>query len=55
MKTAAVLTTIAVILGASVDGVAAGCFGGDYFQDKGNARWHVGRACRGYDNRQGAF
>lgn len=56
MKTATILTTLAVVLGASTDGVAATCYrSGDVFQDKGNARWHVGRACRGYDGNQGAF
>lgn len=56
MKTTTILTTLAVVLGASIDSVAATCFGsGDVFQDKGNARWHVGRACRGYDGNQGAF
>ncbi|KAH0336348.1 hypothetical protein KCU81_g8603, partial [Aureobasidium melanogenum] len=56
MKTTTMLTTLAVVLGATTDGVAATCYrSGDVFQDKGNARWHVGRACRGYDGNQGAF
>ncbi|KAG9663985.1 hypothetical protein KCV03_g10276, partial [Aureobasidium melanogenum] len=56
MKTTTILTTLAVILGANIEGVVADCFGGgDVFQDKGNAKWHVGRACRGYDGNQGAF
>ncbi|KAH0039401.1 hypothetical protein KCU78_g1307, partial [Aureobasidium melanogenum] len=56
MKATTILTTLATVLGANIDGVAATCLGsGDVFQDKGNARWHVGRACRGYDGNQGAF
>lgn len=56
MKTTTILASLAVVLGTSIDSVAANCFGsGDVFQDKGNARWHVGRAYRGYDGNQGAF
>ncbi|CAD0090247.1 unnamed protein product [Aureobasidium mustum] len=56
MKTTTILATLAVVLGASIDGVTATCFrSGDIFQDKGNARWHVERACKGYDNQQGFF
>lgn len=36
--------------------VNAGCFsGGESWQDRGAARWHIERACKGYDGNQGAF
>ncbi|RYP45938.1 hypothetical protein DL768_007783 [Monosporascus sp. mg162] len=56
MKTTTVLATLFTLLGAGIDSVSAGCFGdGEIWQDKGAARWHVERACRGYDGNQGAF
>lgn len=36
---------------------SADCFNrlGQQWSDRGNARWHVDRACFGYDNQAGAF
>ena len=37
-------------------GVSAGCFtSGEVWQDGGAARYHIERACKGYDDNAGAF
>ncbi|KAI0390464.1 hypothetical protein F5Y17DRAFT_461726 [Xylariaceae sp. FL0594] len=49
MKTAVVISTLLAT-------AYAGCFGGgEAFQDKATSRWHVQRACEGYDGQQGVF
>jgi hypothetical protein len=53
MKTSATLIIIFTILGASIDGISAGCFSDELWQDKAVARYHVERACRGYNGKQG--
>ncbi|KAM0433475.1 hypothetical protein ACHAPT_004355 [Fusarium lateritium] len=55
MKTTA-LVTIFALLGASVDTVSAACYStGEKWQDAGRARWHVERACKGYNDNRGRF
>ncbi|KAH8716905.1 hypothetical protein GQ44DRAFT_775850 [Phaeosphaeriaceae sp. PMI808] len=56
MKNSISLSALVALLSISIDTVSAGCFsGGDTFPDKGNARYHAERACRGYDGHGGAF
>ncbi|KAK4462949.1 hypothetical protein QBC42DRAFT_305195 [Cladorrhinum samala] len=55
MKTSAIFSSIVALLGVSPVAVNAGCFGGELWQNPENARWHIDRACRGYDGKQGAF
>ena len=51
MQLTAVLTFLSVALG-----VSAGCYdSGEVWQDQGAARWHIERACKGYDGNRGAF
>ncbi|KAK3996565.1 hypothetical protein QBC44DRAFT_402095 [Cladorrhinum sp. PSN332] len=56
MKTTAIFSSLVALLGVSPVAVMAGCYtGGDDWQDRGAARWHIERACKGYDGKQGAF
>ena len=56
MKATSTLATLLVLLGATITPAAANCYtSGDVWQDKAAARWHVNRACRGYDGHGGAF
>lgn len=56
MKTTTVLSTVLAILGTGVTTALANCYGsGDVWQDRANARYHVERACNGYDGHAGAF
>ncbi|KAI8297743.1 hypothetical protein K4K59_003233 [Colletotrichum sp. SAR11_240] len=55
MKTVSILTVFGV-LGTNITNVSAGCYtGGDTWANKGDAVYHAGRACRGYDGNQGVF
>ncbi|KAB5559521.1 hypothetical protein GE09DRAFT_1220202 [Coniochaeta sp. 2T2.1] len=55
MKTTAI-STILALLATGTTTANAGCYtSGDSWQDRGNARYHVERACKGYDGHQGAF
>ncbi|TGJ84832.1 hypothetical protein E0Z10_g3901 [Xylaria hypoxylon] len=38
-----------------IAGASAGCFGGELFEDKNNAKYNVERACDGYDGVAGAL
>jgi hypothetical protein len=56
MKITITLATVFALLGVGIDSVSAGCYtSGDTWQDPAAARWHVERACRGFDGNQGAF
>ncbi|KAJ3522240.1 hypothetical protein NM208_g12942 [Fusarium decemcellulare] len=56
MKTAITFSSIFAFISLSLSPVSAECFGsGDVWQDKGIAREHVVRACKGFDGQQGAF
>ncbi|CAG8953232.1 hypothetical protein HYFRA_00003435 [Hymenoscyphus fraxineus] len=56
MKTTSTLIALVAFFGTSITTVSADCYtGGDFWQDKGAARYHAERACRGYDGHQGAF
>ena len=55
MKTTSISTfLLAAVLSAT--SVSAKCYSGEVqWDNKDTAAWHAGRACRGYDGKQGAF
>jgi hypothetical protein len=54
--TTTALATVFALLGVGIDSVSAECYtSGATWQDRGAARWHVERACNGYDGNPGAF
>ncbi len=54
--TTAALTTIIALLGVGIDSVSAACYdSGAVWGDRVAARYHVERACRGYDGKRRAF
>jgi len=54
--TTAALATVFALLGVGIDSVSARCDNsGETWADAGAARWHVQRACRGFDRKKGAF
>ena len=56
MKTTTALATVFAFLGLGINSVSAGCYsGGAEWRNRDAARFHVERACRGYDGKQGAM
>ncbi|KAH7130115.1 hypothetical protein B0J11DRAFT_244329 [Dendryphion nanum] len=56
MMTTMSISTLITLLSIGVTTVSAGCYSrGDTWPDKGTARWHAERACRGFDGHGGAF
>ncbi len=54
--TTALITLVAAVMSAGIDPAAARCFQtGAKYDNKDTARYHVARACEGYDGKRGAF
>jgi hypothetical protein len=56
VSTTALIPLVAALMSAGISPVSAGCyFAGLAFPDRSVAKWHVRRACEGYDGNRGAL
>ncbi|GKT60911.1 secreted protein [Colletotrichum tofieldiae] len=56
MKTTAVLASLTALMAVGIETASARCFQtGATYENKDTSKWHIQRACEGYDGRAGAF